>query len=55
MVPGVTESDSANQTWDAMRDEERRERDEHIAEDIEQTDRISKTLAAEEGEPGSAE
>jgi hypothetical protein len=48
MVTRVTESDSAKRTWDAMRDEERRERDEHVAEDIEQTERISKSLAAEE-------
>jgi hypothetical protein len=44
----VTEpEDKIKKSWDAMREEERAERDNKIKQDIEQADRLSRTLAPE--------
>ncbi len=45
-MSGVTDPDEhIERVWNSMREEERKERDAHIAEDLEQADRISRTLS----------
>jgi hypothetical protein len=47
-VSGVTDPDEhIERVWNSMREEERKERDARIAEDLEQADRISRSLTAD--------
>jgi len=47
-VRRVSDSEKIKNTWEKMRNQERADRDERIKEDLEQTERISKTLAGED-------
>jgi hypothetical protein len=45
-VSDVTDpDDKVERVWNAMREAERKERDARIAEDLDQADRISRTLS----------